>query len=91
MKKRRIYYRKKKGHIIIEGKSGGKTIYILTLPKPEKLLDALEPENERQNHSTKVSLRIQKKSSFLTREKWLEIVKKVYRLDYKQSLGSKPS
>ena len=39
-----LYYRKKKGHIIIEQKVDGKTKYIKTLPKPEVLLSKLWPE-----------------------------------------------
>ncbi len=38
MKPRRIYYRKKKNKIVIEGKAKGKTVFFMTLPTPEKLL-----------------------------------------------------
>lgn len=41
MKPRRIYYRKKNRSIIIEGKSNNKSIFIWTLPSPEKLLSLL--------------------------------------------------
>lgn len=41
MKDRQIYYRKKEGKTIIEGKENTKTIFILTLPEPETLLNEL--------------------------------------------------
>lgn len=41
MKPRRIYYRKKNKTIAIEGKSNNKSIFIWTLPSPEKLLSLL--------------------------------------------------
>ena len=38
----RIYYRKKKTKTIIEGKENNKTVFIWTLPAPEKLLMLLQ-------------------------------------------------
>lgn len=38
MKKRKIYYRRKQGKIIAEGKIKNKTIFLFTLPEPEKLV-----------------------------------------------------
>lgn len=38
MKKRKIYYRRKQGKIIAEGKRKNKTIYLFTIPEPEILI-----------------------------------------------------
>lgn len=86
MKKRKIYYRKKGKSIIIEGKKKGKSIFILTLPNPEKLLDALF---RRIDPYTISPLSKQKEASFLTIEKATKIREKVKRLDYKQEKGAK--
>lgn len=36
--KKQIFYRRKKKSIIIEGYKDGKTIFIWTIPEPEKLI-----------------------------------------------------
>jgi len=73
---RRIYYRKKNKSIIIEGKQKGKTIYLLSLPKdPEQLIRFLG-ENL-------TPLKFTKKASFLTKDKYTQIMEKITRLDYK--------
>jgi len=38
MKQRKIYYRRKEGKIVAEGKTKNKTIYLFALPEPEKVL-----------------------------------------------------
>ena len=40
MKERAIYYRRKEGKIIAEGKENGKTIYLFTIPSWRKLLES---------------------------------------------------
>lgn len=76
MIKRRIYYRKKNKSIIIEGKAKGKTIYLLALPKdPEQLIRFLS--------MNLVTPKNTKKASFLTKEKYTQIMEKIMRLDYK--------
>lgn len=71
-----IYYRRKDKNIIIEGKEKGKTIYLLALPKdPEKLIRFLG-----------INLgdaKFPKKSSFLTKGKYMKIMEKLNRLDFR--------
>lgn len=61
MKPRRIYYRRKQGNIIIEGRSKKKTEHIKTLPKdPLKLLEIMRkasyiPEEKFQNIMEKIN------------------------------------
>ena len=38
MKQRKIYYRRKDGKIVAEGKMNNKTIFLFTLPEPEEVL-----------------------------------------------------
>ncbi len=40
MKQRKIYYSRKAGKIVCEGKRNNKTIYLFTIPYPEKLLES---------------------------------------------------
>lgn len=47
MKERKIYYSRKNKKIIIEGKRKGKTIYLYTLPSPDKLLKSLNFTKEK--------------------------------------------
>lgn len=89
MKQRRIYYRKKNKSIIIEGREKGKSIYIMTLPDPLKLIDALRPENMTQKDLTKAPLSKHKRASLLTKEKYQKIMQNVARLDYKSKQGEK--
>ena len=39
MKKKAIYYRRKDGRIVAEGLIDGKTVYLFTVPHPEKLIN----------------------------------------------------
>ena len=78
MKTRKVYYRKKGKSIVIEGKRKNKTIYIFTLPKPEKLLDALMPFTTR-------PLDERKKPSILTKEKIEKIKTILASLDFKKN------
>lgn len=49
MKKRQIYYSRKAGGIVIEGRRGNKTIYLYKLPTPIKLLQSLNLPEEKIN------------------------------------------
>jgi len=40
MKERAIYYRRKNNKIIAEGKMKNKTIYLFTIPAPEKIINS---------------------------------------------------
>ena len=40
MKTRKIYYSRKKGKIVCEGKQKKRTIYLFTIPAPEKLVNS---------------------------------------------------
>lgn len=76
MKPRQIYWRRKEGKIIAEGKIKNKTIYLFQLPDPEKFIRRLYDLNLGNPKYTK-------KSSFLTKEKLDKIIEKINRLDYK--------
>ena len=80
--RRKIYYRKHEGNIVVEGKIKNKTTYLFSLPKdPEKLLLFLGMNLG----VTKYTEDDENKSSFFTREKYEKIVNKLLQLD-KQEL-----
>ncbi len=49
MKKRQIYYSRKAGSIVIEGRRKNQTIYLYKLPEPLKLLESLNINKEKKD------------------------------------------
>ena len=74
MKKRQIYYSRKSGGIVIEGRRGKKTIFLFSLPEPMKLLTRLDPVYLGNPKFTKQSL-------FFTKEKYAKIMEKIQSLN----------
>jgi len=76
MKPHQIYYRRKEGKIIAEGKIKNKTIYLFQLPGPEEFIRRLYDMNL-------ATPKYIKKSSLFTKEKQSKILEKINRLDYR--------
>ena len=84
MKPRQVYWRRKEGKIIAEGKIKNKTIYLFQLPDPEKFIRRLCDINLGRP-------KYKNKSSFLTKEKLLKIIEKINRLDLRPQKQEYPT
>jgi len=82
MNPRKIYWRRKEGKVIAEGKRKNKTIYLFTLPNPEELIRRLEDINLGNPKNPK-SLPI------FNEEKRTKILRKIQTLDYKSKNNQK--
>lgn len=68
MKPRAIYYRRKEGKIICEGKEKGKTVFLFTIPDYEKLLNSSLFTEEKKAKILKKILRLDYKNERTPKE-----------------------
>jgi hypothetical protein len=82
MKKRNMYWRRKKKAIVLEGSKGE---YLFQLPEPNKFILFLDGLLRRENGVNLPSPKHSKIPSIFTKEKWEKIMEKFTRLEIKQS------